>query len=225
MEVRHYGRAWLRHWGVTGKVEGPQETNKAQTKPPEEDDSADPTKPEGIAAYSVEVHDEKPQMVSWRKEFKLLGQIGEPEQKDKLTFSSVARQIEAGLRKGYPEEEVVEAVIRSISPGHRLRSYLEGRPDLRLDTVRRIIRSHYREKDATSLFQELSTSAQSPKESAHDFVLRSLDLKQKVLFASREARIWCRVRPASNTEAVPAVYPNWPAKRVPAAHSTTILGG
>ena len=164
---------------VTGKVEGPQETNRAQTKPPEKDDSADPTKPEGIAAHSAEVHDEKPQLVSWRKEFKLLGQIGEPEQKDKLTFSSVARQIEAGLRKGYPEEEVVEAVIRSISPGHRLRSYLEGRPDLRLDTVRRIIRSHYREKDATSLFQELSTSAQSPKESAHDFVLRSLDLKAK----------------------------------------------
>lgn len=35
----------------------------------------------------------------WRKDFKIAGQIGEPGQKDLLTFSSLACQIEPGLSK------------------------------------------------------------------------------------------------------------------------------
>lgn len=51
---------------------------------------------------------------------------------------------------------------------------------------RLFLRSHFREKDATALFQELSSAVQVSKESAHDFVLCTLDLKQKVLFTSEE---------------------------------------
>ena len=125
--------------------------------------------------------------VAFRKEFRIVGQIGEPQQKDKLSFSSLARQIDSGIRKKYAEEEVVEQVIRAISPGLRIRSYLEGRAGLDLPTLRKILRAHYREKDATALFHELSTAAQGPRETEHDFILRSMDLKQKVLFACQEA--------------------------------------
>ena len=125
--------------------------------------------------------------VSLRREFRIMGQIGEPQQKERLSFSSLIRQIDSGLRKGFSEEEVMEQVIRSISPGLRLRSYLEGRAALDLPTLRKILRSHYREKDATALFQELSTAAQEKKESEHDFVLRAMDLRQKILFACKEA--------------------------------------
>lgn len=45
----------------------------------------------------------------WRKEFKISGQIGEPGQKEKLTFSSLAHQIENGLSRGYPECEICDA--------------------------------------------------------------------------------------------------------------------
>ena len=123
----------------------------------------------------------------WRKEFKVQGQIGDPGQKDKLSFVSLARQINAGLKKGIPEEEIVEAVVRAVCPGLPLRSYLEGRSDLELATLRRVLRSHFREKDATALFHELTNAVQSGKEEAYDFVMRVLDLKQKVLFASQEA--------------------------------------
>ena len=112
-----------------------------------------------------------------------MGQIGEPQQKDRLSFSSLIRQIDSGLRKGFSEEEVTEQVI----PGLQLRSYLEGRAGLDLPTLRKILRSHYRENDATALFQELSTAAQERKESEHDFVLRAMDLRQKILFACKEA--------------------------------------
>ena len=60
-----------------------------------------------------------------RRQFKISGQIGEPEQKDKISFSSLVRQIQTGLSQGYDESEIVDGVIRSITPGMVLRSYLE----------------------------------------------------------------------------------------------------
>lgn len=132
----------------------------------------------------------------WRKDFKISGQIGEPGQKDKLTFSSLAHQIENGLSKGYPEIEIVDAVIRAISPGSRLRSYLEGKPNLTLPTVRRILRSHFQEKGATELYKQLASEAQNSKETPQNFLMRVLDLRQKVLFASQESESGLKYDPA-----------------------------
>ena len=87
----------------------------------------------------------------FKRELKIIGQIGEPGQKDKLSFVSLARQIEGALQKGYKPLEVVDAVVRSINPGMRLRSYLEGLESLTLPRLRRILRSHYQEKSATEL--------------------------------------------------------------------------
>lgn len=50
----------------------------------------------------------------WQREFKISGQIGEPGQKDKLSFSSLAHQIENGIKKNVPEHEIVHAVIKAI---------------------------------------------------------------------------------------------------------------
>ena len=45
-----------------------------------------------------------------RQEFKISGQIGEPGQKDKLSFSSLAHQIENGRLKGHSERVIVLAL-------------------------------------------------------------------------------------------------------------------
>ena len=83
---------------------------------------------------------------AWRRDFKISGQIGDVSQKDRLSFSSLIHQVENGLNRGYKEKEVIEAVIKAINPALRLRSYLEGKPDLTLAKVRRILRSHYQER-------------------------------------------------------------------------------
>ena len=93
----------------------------------------------------------------WHREFKISGQIGEPGQKDKLTFSDLAHQIEAGLNKRVPEYEIVHAVVKAIAPGMQLRRYLEGKADLTLPVLRRILRSNYQEKGATELYKQLTT--------------------------------------------------------------------
>ncbi len=122
-----------------------------------------------------------------RRDFKINGQIGEPGQKDKLTFVSLVRQIESALSKNYPEAEVIDAVIRAITPSMQLRSYLETISNLTLPRLRAILRSHFQEKSATELYQQLTTIVQAPDESPQSFLIRALDLRQKVLFASKEA--------------------------------------
>ena len=49
------------------------------------------------------------------------------------------------------------------------------------------MRSHYQEKTATKLYHQLSSTVQQPKEKQQEFLIRLLDLKQKVLFASLES--------------------------------------
>lgn len=121
-----------------------------------------------------------------KKEFKIVGKIGSVGQKDTLTFSSLWHQIEAGLKKGYSEREVIEGVIKSIAPENLLRAYLEGQPDLTFSTLNKILRSHFKEKDATTLFASLSTAKQLPTENANEFVIRLMTLRQKIFFTSKE---------------------------------------
>lgn len=124
-----------------------------------------------------------------RREFKINGKIGEPGQKDKLTFVSLVRQIESALSKGYLEAEVIDAVIGAITPSMELRSYLETISNLTLPRLRCILRSHFQEKSATELYQQLTTIVQATEESPQSFLIRALDLRQKVLFASKEAGV------------------------------------
>ena len=82
---------------------------------------------------------------------KIIGQTGELGQKDKLSFVSLARQIEGALQKSYKALEVVDVAVRSINLGMRLRRYLEGLESLTLPLLRCILRFHYQEKSATEL--------------------------------------------------------------------------
>ncbi len=52
--------------------------------------------------------------------------------------------------------------------------------------LRRILRSHYQEKNATELYKQLTTEAQRTRETPQSFLIRALDLRQKILFASQE---------------------------------------
>ena len=113
-------------------------------------------------------------------------EIGEPEQKDKISFSSLARQIQTGLAQGYVDCEIVDVAIRSITPGMVLISYLETHKDLRLDRLKKIIRSHYGAKNTSELYQTLASLCQSPRESPQAFSMNALDLRQQILFACGE---------------------------------------
>ena len=116
----------------------------------------------------------------FKRDFKISGQIGDVSQKDRLSFSSLVHQIENGLKNDYTEDEIKEAVIKAINLALSLRSYLEGKADLTLAKLRRIMRSHYQERTATELYHQWSSTVQQPKEKPQEFLIRLLYLKQKV---------------------------------------------
>ena len=103
--------------------------------------------------------------------------------KDRLSFFSLVHQFESenGFKNDCNGDEIKEAVIKAINPALSLRSYLEGKADLTLAKLRRIMRWHYQERTSTELYHHLSSTVQQPKEKPLEFLIRLLDLKQKNL--------------------------------------------
>ena len=64
--------------------------------------------------------------------------------------------------------------------------YLESKVNIDEHAFIQILRSHYKEKDSTSVFQEMSNSIQLPSESELDFCLHVMSLRERVLSLSRE---------------------------------------
>ena len=114
------------------------------------------------------------------------------EKGNQFSFVSLSRQIEGAIGRGYTDNEVVEAVIKAMKPGMQLGSYVETVRDLTLPRLRQILMSHYKEKSGTQLYLELDTICQGQKETPEAFLLRCLDLRQKILFASQEADAYLR---------------------------------
>ena len=93
-----------------------------------------------------------------------MSQIDDVSQKDQLSFSSLAHRIENGLKNDSTTDEIKEAVIKAINPALSPRNYLEGKADLTLAKLRRIMRSHYQKRTATEVYNQLSSTVQQPKE-------------------------------------------------------------
>ena len=131
----------------------------------------------------VEVKKENHAAVKLHKDFKISGQI---DCKAVISYTSLIRHIETGKQKGYSEVDIIDGVIKAVVPSSSLRSYLDGRPDINLATLRSILRGHYAEKNATELYSELASATQNPKENPNDFLLRVMDLRNRIMFASQE---------------------------------------
>ena len=98
--------------------------------------------------------------------------------KDGLSFVSLSHQIDAGLKAGFKENEIIDAVIRAVSPILQLRSYLEIIQDLTLTCLHLIMKAHFKQKSGTELYQELSNLCQETSETPKDFLVRAMSLRQ-----------------------------------------------
>ena len=118
-----------------------------------------------------------------RREFKILGTIG-GEQEDQLTYISLLSQVQEGKKKGYTTLEIAGAVKKACSPATTLRTYFDSKLELPLESIISFIRSYLREKSSTELFQDLNSVIQLESETALNFVLRAMELREKVKMAS-----------------------------------------
>ena len=97
-----------------------------------------------------------------RRDFRIAGMVAPQGQKDKLSFMSLNGQIEDGLQLGYSESEVIDAVIKCISPSLPLRDYIEAMRETGTDAILKILRAQIQEKTASELYSSLADLAQSP---------------------------------------------------------------
>lgn len=137
------------------------------------------------ARHSTPLHPHLPEVVL-RREFKIMGQIGEGGQKDRLSYTSLVHQIDSGLRKGHSEQEVIEAVTRAVSPGLHLRHMLEIKSNLTVPTLKTILKGHYKEESTSDIYHRLVNISQEPKESAQTFLFRAIELKERLLWKSND---------------------------------------
>lgn len=146
---------------------GENEDTSARTTPVKTTGSSPKTRPEPTQTL---------QEVTLRREFKICGQIGENGQKDKLSYLSLVSQIENGSEKGHSETEIVEAVIRAISPGMPLIDMLQVKRGLTLSKLLIILKGHYKVDSPTELYHQLLNISQEPKETALNFVFCAIEL-------------------------------------------------
>lgn len=94
-----------------------------------------------------------------RREFKVLGgQIGD--QNSEITYSSICKQIDEGVREGFTEVEVIRGVLRIVKPG-AFKDMLTNKDEITICELKGFLRSHLGEKASTELFQELMCAKQN----------------------------------------------------------------
>ena len=118
--------------------------------------------------------------------FKVKGIVGKPGAG--LSFAALERQVEAAKHE-HSEARITEAVIQAISPTIPLRAFLDNKRELSLNTLMLIIHAHFQEGDTTELFNQLSNEIQHPNEDAMTFMLRVMEMKEKILYLSKTSDI------------------------------------
>ena len=122
-----------------------------------------------------------------QKDFKIKVQIGEVGQKDKISHVSLMHQINKSKSSGYDQEDIINSVIRAMTPSLTLRNVLETKLHLSLKKLMHYIEAHFDERSATDLCSKLTSITQLLEESAYSFVMRCTETRQKVILASMKS--------------------------------------
>ena len=120
---------------------------------------------------------------SLRREFKFSGSIGSGH-KDSLNYISICGQVHDAKKKNYTDDEILAAIKKATVPGTSLRTYLDAKKDRSLESVLTLIRYYLKEKGSTELLNDLRGLCQMEGEDSQLFILRAMELREKILIAS-----------------------------------------
>ena len=91
------------------------------------------------------------------------------------------------------DENIVNDAIRALTSNLTLRNVLDAASNLTLGRLLHFLEAHFNERNTTDLWSKLTS--QLPEQSSYSFVLRRIELRQKVLIASRKSYIKFDKRP------------------------------
>jgi hypothetical protein len=102
------------------------------------------------------------------------------------SFTTMSRQIEGAQQKGYTEREIKDAVANALSLGRPIKHYLET-ANLTLEETTKMLQHHFKEPSATELFTSLTKAVQKSDESATDFLMRVMDIRERTRIAAKNS--------------------------------------
>lgn len=120
-----------------------------------------------------------------RREFKVQGEQISDHISD-IIYNSLSQQIEEGVGEIFSNTEIIQGVLRIVKPGS-FKDMLMNKEDMTVEELKVFLWSHLGDRNSTELFQELMCTKQSDSETPQQFLYRVIGLKQKVLFASKQA--------------------------------------
>ena len=118
-----------------------------------------------------------------RRELQIRVCIGDPSQKDKLSYISVKHQINEARKQGYAHSEIINSIIRGMHSSLRLKSILEMKQNLDMSRFATSLRrkKYPRHIDFCA---NVITATQMSNQTPVDFVLRCTELREKLLLSS-----------------------------------------
>ncbi|KAL3987734.1 hypothetical protein ACER0C_014849 [Sarotherodon galilaeus] len=130
-----------------------------------------------------------------RREFRVQGgQVGD--HSSDISYNNICKQMDEGIREGFPDAEIVHGVLRIIKPG-TFKDMLINKDDLTVLELKGFLQAHLREKNSTELFQELMCARQDENETPQQFLYWVIGLKQRVLFTSKMSDAGIKYSPAT----------------------------
>ena len=122
------------------------------------------------------------------KELKIRGQVGEAGQMGTLSCISLIHQIK-NEQAGYEESKIFRVIIGAMIPSLIVRKVLETISNLSLEQLQKYLQSHYGEQNATDLANNLTSMVEFPSKSSYVFVMRCIEMRQKLIMSSDKADI------------------------------------
>ena len=123
-----------------------------------------------------------------RKALKLTGVIGKPGAKNTLTLSSLRSQIRMAQARHYRDQEIVDAVMRIMSPRLELRSFFEEQHKLTVKDLLFHLEAHYQKQDAKILFNQLGAAVMADGQSAIEFTYQLMGERDRLINLPKRER-------------------------------------
>ena len=133
-----------------------------------------------------------------RRDLKFAGTIDSGAETD-MDIVTLNAYIDEARKKNYTDEEIAIAVRKCVAQGSDIRSYLDLKPNMTLETMVQFLENSQKETSSRQLYQTLSDTLQGDVEDASKFARRLLGMREKLLNAAQKEG-WVRYTEAQVQE-------------------------
>lgn len=122
--------------------------------------------------------------IAQRRQFKITGAIGDVDVKKNINYTNLLSQIADGKASKFTDDEIARGIKKAVAVNCHLRAYFDAVETLELPAMLDVLRNFWQEKSASELFSELGQLTQAATEKTTSFLLRALEIRQRVTVTS-----------------------------------------